>query len=42
MTPAEAAKAGADYIVIGRPVTAAPDPVEAAQAIIREMEGAQK
>jgi orotidine-5'-phosphate decarboxylase len=28
-TPAEAARAGADYIVIGRPVTAAPDPLAA-------------
>ncbi len=33
MTPAEAVRAGADYIVIGRPVTGAPDPVAAARAI---------
>lgn len=29
MTPAQAFDEGADYIVIGRPVTAAPDPIEA-------------
>jgi orotidine-5'-phosphate decarboxylase len=33
MTPAEALDAGADYIVIGRPVTAAPDPLEAIDKI---------
>jgi orotidine-5'-phosphate decarboxylase len=35
LTPAEAAKAGADYIVVGRPIYEAPDPV-AAIAQIRE------
>ena len=35
LTPAEAAKAGADYIVVGRPIYEAPDPV-AAIAEIRE------
>ena len=33
MTPREAVQAGADILVIGRPITAAPDPVEAAKAI---------
>jgi orotidine-5'-phosphate decarboxylase len=29
MTPSEAKKIGSDYIVVGRPVTQADDPVEA-------------
>lgn len=33
MTPEEAIKAGADYLVIGRPITASPDPAAAARAI---------
>jgi len=36
-TPAAALKAGAHYLVIGRPITAAPDPLAAAQAILAEM-----
>ncbi|HHW02273.1 MAG TPA: orotidine-5'-phosphate decarboxylase [Thermoanaerobacterales bacterium] len=36
MTPAQALEAGADYIVIGRPVTAAPDPIKAVEAIFEE------
>jgi orotidine-5'-phosphate decarboxylase len=36
-TPDEAIRAGADYLVIGRPITAAPDPKRAAGAIIAEM-----
>ncbi len=37
MTPAAAITAGADYLVVGRPITAAPDPKGAAQAIIEEI-----
>ncbi|MDE8347341.1 MAG: orotidine-5'-phosphate decarboxylase, partial [Acidocella sp.] len=33
MTPEQAVKAGADYIVVGRSITQAPDPVAAAAAI---------
>ncbi len=33
-TPAAALRAGADYLVIGRPITAAPDPGAAARAIV--------
>ncbi|MGH8701989.1 MAG: orotidine 5'-phosphate decarboxylase / HUMPS family protein [Burkholderiales bacterium] len=36
-TPTEAVRAGADYIVVGRPITAAPDPQSATQAILEEL-----
>lgn len=35
--PAAALRAGADYLVVGRPITEAPDPVAAAGAIEREL-----
>lgn len=38
MTPAEAIGSGADYIVIGRPITAAADPAAAAAAIVNDLE----
>lgn len=37
LTPAQAVQAGADYLVIGRPITTAPDPVLAWQKIIEEL-----
>ena len=37
MTPRQALDAGADYLVIGRPITAQPDPRAAAEQIVREM-----
>jgi orotidine-5'-phosphate decarboxylase len=36
-TPAEAIRDGADYLVVGRPITAAPDPEAAARAILDEI-----
>jgi orotidine-5'-phosphate decarboxylase len=36
-TPAEALRAGANYLVVGRPITQAPDPAAAAEAILKEM-----
>lgn len=40
VTPAEAVKLGADYLVIGRPITAASDPRAAADAILKEIAAA--
>lgn len=37
MTPADASAAGADYLVLGRAVTAAPDPAEAMAAVWEEL-----
>ena len=39
LTPREAIEAGSDYLVVGRPVTAARDPLEAVENLIAEMEG---
>lgn len=39
-TPASALAAGADHLVVGRPIWQAEDPQAAAQAILREMAGA--
>jgi orotidine-5'-phosphate decarboxylase len=37
LSAGEAIRAGADYIVVGRPITAAPDPRAAAQRILDEL-----
>ena len=42
MTPADAVSAGVDYIVVGRPIIEAKDPVAAARAIVADMEQAGK
>jgi orotidine-5'-phosphate decarboxylase len=42
MTPAEAISAGADYLVVGRPVVEARDPKAAADAIVAEIAHADK
>jgi orotidine-5'-phosphate decarboxylase len=39
MTPAEASRAGADWIVVGRPITTAADPAAAAAAVAAELAG---
>ncbi len=41
-TPAEAIRAGADLLVIGRPITRAADPLEALRAIEREIRDAKR
>ena len=40
MTPAAAVKAGADFLVVGRPILEAPDPKAAADAIVAEIAAA--
>jgi len=39
-TPSAALRAGADYLVIGRPITGAKDPLAAVQTILAELENA--
>jgi orotidine-5'-phosphate decarboxylase len=39
-TPTDAIRDGADYLVIGRPITGAPDPESAARAIVEEIKAA--
>ena len=39
-TPKSAILDGADYLVVGRPITCAPDPREAAAAIVAEIAAA--
>lgn len=41
MTPAQAVRSGADYLVIGRPITAASDPTEATKHILAEIASAE-
>jgi orotidine-5'-phosphate decarboxylase len=41
MTPAAAIAAGADYLVVGRPIIAAADPKAAAEAVVAEISSAQ-
>lgn len=38
-TPEKAKEIGSDYIVVGRPITAAPDPVAAYERCVREFIG---
>ena len=37
LTPREALQAGADYLVVGRPILQAPDPIKAANRILEDM-----
>ncbi len=41
-TPSEAIEEGADYLVVGRPITSAPHPLEAARLILDEMAQARR
>ena len=41
-TPGDAVRAGADYLVVGRPITEAADPRAAAREIVAEIAGAER
>jgi len=41
-TPSEAVSAGADYIVVGRPIWEAPDPAQAAKGIVEKLQEGSK
>jgi orotidine-5'-phosphate decarboxylase len=41
MTPEKAIAAGADYLVVGRPIVESPDPKASADAIVAEIEKAK-
>ena len=41
-TPGDALRSGADYLVIGRPISAAADPAAAADLILEEMQAAME
>ena len=38
LTPAQAIACGADYLVVGRPITKSPDPLQAARSVIADMQ----
>ncbi len=40
MTPVDAIRAGSDYLVIGRPITQAPDPMQVLRTILSELDSA--
>jgi orotidine-5'-phosphate decarboxylase len=42
MTPAAAIRAGADYLVVGRPIVEAPDPKAVAEAIVADIAAAHE
>ena len=42
MTPREAIQAGADYLIIGRPIRQSKDPIKTAQEILKEINSARK
>jgi orotidine-5'-phosphate decarboxylase len=42
MTPGEAIRASADYLVVGRPITGAADPLAATRAIVTDIEDASR